>query len=266
MKRIIFVVLGILVSFSYAMADQIEKTETATASIYRIQIYASHPKEAAEEAAKEARKIFTKPVYKPVYVERIKPYWKVRVGDCALLDAARELLVKVKAKGYKDAWIVQAEILITPTKTIKGEEEEIEKLEEEKEILEKELEQKVDKLTLLVKESTELKVRVETLEKKIKWNSIINYVLSLAIIMLVVWIVGLRKGIARKKEAVQSLRKENESLKAQIDSLNIGKRRLERENEELKGKNEELQSELNQLKLKESRSPGSQEGSTERRL
>jgi len=87
-----------VVSFPEYISNNKESKE-----VFAVQVFASKSSEEAGDFEKSIAPLFdenTTTDYKP-------PYYKVRVGSCSNLEEAEALLEKVKALGFRDAWLVR---------------------------------------------------------------------------------------------------------------------------------------------------------------
>ena len=87
-----------VISFPEYKSDNEEQRE-----IFAVQVFASKSSEEAGDFAKSLAPIFAEKIstdYKP-------PYYKVRIGSCANLEQAEDLLQKVKVMGFPNAWLVR---------------------------------------------------------------------------------------------------------------------------------------------------------------
>ena len=73
---------------------------------YRVQILATSDAEAAERLRREVESRLGV----RAYVAFQAPYYKVRVGNCALSDDCRELQSRLRSAGYDTVWIVADQI------------------------------------------------------------------------------------------------------------------------------------------------------------
>lgn len=73
---------------------------------YRVQLFASIKREAAEEA----RRVAEAKLGMVVYVEVIERMYKVRVGDCLTRECAEGIQHRCREAGYPDAWIVGTQV------------------------------------------------------------------------------------------------------------------------------------------------------------
>lgn len=80
---------------------------------YRIQLVATKE----EEQAREIKKNAMLKLSHPVYLIFEPPLYKVRVGDCATREEAKEILNEAKQNGFPDAWIVPSMINKTTEET-----------------------------------------------------------------------------------------------------------------------------------------------------
>jgi hypothetical protein len=73
---------------------------------YRVQLFASTVREEAEGVADVVRGLFTE----KVYIDFSEPYYKIRVGNYATLEAAEAMRRRVAEIGYEDAWVIETTI------------------------------------------------------------------------------------------------------------------------------------------------------------
>ncbi|UCG62838.1 MAG: SPOR domain-containing protein [Candidatus Zixiibacteriota bacterium] len=78
---------------------------------YRIQLFTAKVYGEANLARQVAEEIFDRPVFMDYEV----PYFKVRVGSFADRDEAEEYLMRAKAAGYTDAWVVMVNVRVKET-------------------------------------------------------------------------------------------------------------------------------------------------------
>lgn len=74
---------------------------------YRVQVFAAQDQEAAADAVRRLRE---QHVADPIYVERVEPWYKVRVGDFTDRDSAERLRNRLNEVGFPEAWIVRTTI------------------------------------------------------------------------------------------------------------------------------------------------------------
>ena len=74
---------------------------------YRIQVFASRAREAAETLRDE----LTTQTQSPVYLDSEPPFFKVRVGDCESEAACQALQEELRGAGYASAFTVPARIV-----------------------------------------------------------------------------------------------------------------------------------------------------------
>jgi hypothetical protein len=79
---------------------------TMTGAGFRVQVFATGDRHRAEQFKTEAGMRLNA----PAYIEHVDDIYKVRVGDCRSREEAERLRLKCHAMGYKDAWIVSAEV------------------------------------------------------------------------------------------------------------------------------------------------------------
>lgn len=90
-----------------------EATREEVLQGYRVQLVATKE----EEQAREIKKNAMLKLSHPVYLIFESPLYKVRVGDCATREEAKEILEEAKRNGFPDAWIVPSTINKTKTET-----------------------------------------------------------------------------------------------------------------------------------------------------
>jgi hypothetical protein len=73
---------------------------------FRVQIFAS----ASKEAAEGARRTALERTRRAAYVEYVDGLYKVRMGNCRTREEAEKLLKELREHHYKDAWIVETKI------------------------------------------------------------------------------------------------------------------------------------------------------------
>jgi len=78
---------------------------------FRVQLFTSKVYGDARYALRVAEEIFDRPVFLDYEV----PYYKLRVGNFANREAAEEYLLRAKAAGYTDAWVVVVNIRVKET-------------------------------------------------------------------------------------------------------------------------------------------------------
>jgi len=76
--------------------------DTTNSQAYRIQVFTSKLYGEAKKELRIAEEIFDR----PVFVDYEVPYFKVRVGSFSDRDEAEKYRQKVKAAGYRTAWVV----------------------------------------------------------------------------------------------------------------------------------------------------------------
>jgi len=76
--------------------------DTLVHQAFRVQVFTSKAYGEARRTHRVAEEIFDQPVYTDYEV----PYYKVRVGSFAERDKAEEYLQRVRAAGYREAWVV----------------------------------------------------------------------------------------------------------------------------------------------------------------
>ncbi len=88
---------------SYHVADSLPiAIDSINNQVFRVQLYTSKQYGEARKAVVVAEEIFDQPVYLDYEV----PYYKVRVGNYASRDDADEYQPRVRAAGYRNAWVV----------------------------------------------------------------------------------------------------------------------------------------------------------------
>ena len=103
---------------AYVVRTQIEVTDVqpqvkrpVTTLGFRVQIFSSSTRHAAEEAQNQARAQLNR---NDVFIDFEPPYFKVRVGNFQTRKDAEKFLAEAKKKGYETPFIVQAQIRISP--------------------------------------------------------------------------------------------------------------------------------------------------------
>lgn len=81
-------------------------TPTAATTGYRVQIFASTDRAAAERVQYEVESRLGH----RAYVESQPPYFKVRVGNCRRSEDCRDLQESLRRAGYESIWIVESTI------------------------------------------------------------------------------------------------------------------------------------------------------------
>ncbi|MBU8933025.1 MAG: SPOR domain-containing protein [candidate division Zixibacteria bacterium] len=82
--------------------------DSANSQAFRIQLLTSKVYGEARRAVKVAEEIFDRPIYLDYEV----PYFKVRVGSFHDRFQAEEYLMRARAAGYKEAWVVVTNIAV----------------------------------------------------------------------------------------------------------------------------------------------------------
>lgn len=85
--------------------------DPANSQAYRIQLLTSKTYGEARRAVTVAEEIFDRPVYLDYEV----PYFKVRVGSFSDKYQAEEYLMRTRAAGYKEAWVVVTNVAVRET-------------------------------------------------------------------------------------------------------------------------------------------------------
>jgi cell division septation protein DedD len=85
--------------------------ETEKVMGWRVQIIACKEKD-AEECARLASEEAGKALFEPTYMIQDGSWWKVRIGNCRTRDEAERLKERAIKAGYKDAWLVQSEVVV----------------------------------------------------------------------------------------------------------------------------------------------------------
>ena len=85
--------------------------DSVNSQAFRIQLLTSKVYGEARQAVKVAEEIFDRPVYLDYEV----PYFKVRVGSFYDRFLAEEYLMRARATGYKEAWVVVTNIAVRET-------------------------------------------------------------------------------------------------------------------------------------------------------
>ncbi len=89
-------------------ADVLGTVDSLNNQAYRIQLFTAKAYGEANQARQVAEEIFDRPVFMDYEV----PYFKVRVGSFADRDDAEEYLMRAKAAGYTDAWVVMVNVRV----------------------------------------------------------------------------------------------------------------------------------------------------------
>lgn len=82
--------------------------DTVNNQAYRLQIFTSKVYGEISRELKLAEEIFDQ----PIFVDYEVPYFKIRVGSFAKRNKAEEYQKRVKAAGYKSAWVVMVNVNI----------------------------------------------------------------------------------------------------------------------------------------------------------
>ena len=103
---------------AYVVRTQIQVTDVqpqikrpTTTLGYRVQIFSSSTRHAAEEAQNKARAHLARD---DVFIDFEPPYFKVRIGNYPARKNAEKFLDEAKKKGYETPFIVQAQIRLSP--------------------------------------------------------------------------------------------------------------------------------------------------------
>jgi cell division protein FtsN len=103
---------------AYVVRTQIEVTDVqpqvrrpVTTSGYRVQIFSSSTRHAAEESQTQASAQLNRD---DVFIDFEPPYFKVRIGNFQARKDAEKFLDEAKKKGYETPFIVQAQIRTSP--------------------------------------------------------------------------------------------------------------------------------------------------------
>lgn len=88
--------------------------DSVNSQAFRIQILTSKVFGKAQKAVKVAEEIFDRPVYLDYEV----PYFKVRVGSFYDRDQAEDYMMRARAAGYKEAWIVVTNVEVKEAKPL----------------------------------------------------------------------------------------------------------------------------------------------------
>lgn len=99
---------GVLDTALYSGADAAGDVDTLGHQAFRVQLFTSKVYGDARYAHRVAEEVFDRPVFLDYEV----PYYKLRVGNFADREAAEEYLLRVKAAGYTDAWVVVVNIRV----------------------------------------------------------------------------------------------------------------------------------------------------------
>ena len=74
--------------------------------VYRVQFFATKYPDEASQVAETVGNM----VSESTYIDYKTPYYWVRVGDCETREEGERLLQKIKQLGYKESWVVEAEV------------------------------------------------------------------------------------------------------------------------------------------------------------
>lgn len=94
-----------------AVRPRLDPDGPALATGFRVQVLATPDRAIAE---RYARGLETVVGGEPVYVEWVDPWWKVRVGDFAIRQAAERLRTRLVSEGIAEAWTVETTIRTAP--------------------------------------------------------------------------------------------------------------------------------------------------------
>lgn len=89
-----------------AQPEVVAPTST-TITVFTVQIGAFHSSQYAEDAHRKATQQFTEPVFKEY--DSVKGFHRVTVGNFKTKPEALEFRQTCVKKGYKDAWVIEAE-------------------------------------------------------------------------------------------------------------------------------------------------------------
>jgi len=95
----------------YSAAQVALETDSLNNQAFRVQLFTSKVYGDARYALRVAEEIFDRPVFLDYEV----PYYKLRVGNFVDREAAEEYLLRAKAAGYSDAWVVVVNIRVKET-------------------------------------------------------------------------------------------------------------------------------------------------------
>lgn len=88
--------------------------DSLSGQAFRVQLFTSKVYGEARSATVVAEEIFDRPVFLDYEV----PYFKVRVGNFTDREKAEAYLMRVKAAGYPDAWVVAVNIKVKETSSM----------------------------------------------------------------------------------------------------------------------------------------------------
>ena len=89
-------------SLTYTLPDYDEPVDFQNSQTYRIQIFTAKEYGKIKKELRIAEEIFDQ----PVFVDYEVPYFKLRVGSFKVKEKAEDYEKRVKAAGYKNAWVV----------------------------------------------------------------------------------------------------------------------------------------------------------------
>ena len=89
-----------------ASAASAAATNPRLAQGWRVQVFAGYSLEIAQTIRRELQSQRTE----VVYIDHVEPYYKVRVGDCAVRQVCEELQRQLSAQGRESAWVVPSRI------------------------------------------------------------------------------------------------------------------------------------------------------------
>ena len=93
-------------SLTYVIPEYVEPVNTQNSQAYRIQIFTAKVYGEIKKELQIAEEIFDQ----PVFVDYEVPYFKLRVGSFKDKERAQEYQKRVKAAGYKNAWVVMVNV------------------------------------------------------------------------------------------------------------------------------------------------------------
>lgn len=88
----------------------VSSAATKVVSGYRVQLYAGRDIKLAQDVKENAESLFEV----PIFLIFMAPQYKVRAGNFENRENAQQLCDIAHQQGYRDAWVVQSQIEITP--------------------------------------------------------------------------------------------------------------------------------------------------------
>ncbi|RKX27540.1 MAG: hypothetical protein DRP47_06380 [Candidatus Zixiibacteriota bacterium] len=82
--------------------------DSVNSQAFRVQLFTSKVFGKARQAVQVAEEIFDRPVYLDYEV----PYFKIRVGSFFDRDQAEDYMMRARAAGYKEAWVVVTNVAV----------------------------------------------------------------------------------------------------------------------------------------------------------